>query len=479
MVLRKTKQKAMGNFPSSYPSDEERGSSSVQDDPKKKKFEANVNVDTSNTLSVVEEVVDVCKDFSGISQIKTLGKNTNSESGQVLGLLSGKKVFLKIFNDQALKKQGNGLLVEAAIYFCAIAKLIPRSCPFFIQPLAYQECDGFLNRLAKKSGDPYDISDRKEIEQILSRFDDGPMRIPKQDVPKYRQNLHPLTERSYIIINEQLNFNSAILPYDMTMHQWFQTAHSLESYKAIFFQVFWTLLCMEKIGLRHNDLHTGNIFVRKFPQKMKYSFVFYYSGNFKIINLESEYMILVFDFDRGTLVGITDNSSLDTLCKWGYGCQNDNYGYDVTRMVCYLEITLRYLNNQPNLYPNVAPNDTPVAKTLNFLKQFVMVNGQDLSSYRDPDTCAFYPKKSLKGNLTNTLQFKGQEIALQFDYTKILATDPFFESIRNDKKDLSQISESKTYSLPTEQIKSEIESCVRKNFPSILCYKSPPKDIIV
>lgn len=450
----------------------------LQPREKKQKFEAKIKVDDSspsNLLSVVEDVVDVCNDFGRASGVLSLDKKSQSSSSQVLSNLNGKKVFMKIFNDQSLKTEGNGLLVEAAIYFCAIAKLIPNHCPFFVQPLAYQECDGFLNRLAKKTEDPLDTSDRKQIESILSSFE-KPNMISKEDLPKYRQALHPPNERSYIIINEQLNVGSVDLPRDVTMYQWSQTIHTLDAYKAVFFQVFWTLLSMEIIGLKHNDLHTLNIFIRRLPKPVKYTFILPYQGKFNVINLETEYMILVYDFDRSTILGVTDNSVLKFLCNDGHGCQNGNFGYDLTRMVCYLEQQLKV---QKVNSPPFSSDNLTVSQVLKFLEQFDVVQGRNLSKLRD-GSCSFFSKSTLlqKDPSLKDSKFVGSEIQYDFDYGKILSEDPFFDSIRKDEKTLSEMIGTKTFILPTEKVKSEIESCIRKSFPSIV-YKPPSSQIMV
>jgi len=433
----------------------------IQDEnPKKQKFERQ-NIDPSNStlLNMVETTINLCTNFGELGGIRTLDKATESDSVQVLGIVNQKKVFLKIFNDQSLKKD-NSLLVEAAIYFCVIAKLIPKHCPFFIQPIAYQECDGFLNRLARESGNPLSTFNKTQIEKILSVFDDQTAKtLAKQDVPNYRQFIHSKLERSYIIINEQLNIGGPLLPYEVDMTSWFSFPQSLESYKQVLFQLIWTLWCMKIIRLRHNDLHTSNAYVRTLEKPKRYSFFYYYDGNFYDISFESKYEVLVFDFDRATIVGLTSNSGLQGLCNGGYGCESPNFGFDFAQVFCYIR-------RQVGKVYTVKFGDKAVYETFSFLTQFSIIQGEDLKNVF-AKFCTLPPKNILtQFPRLAKLEYVGNELKIEYDYGNILSKDPYFESLRVKKQKL--FDESVTFTLPDEAVKKDIEDSIRTNFSSIL-----------
>jgi hypothetical protein len=66
---------------------------------------------------------------------------------------------------------------------------------------------------------------------------------------------------------------------------------------AILVQIYWTLACFNRIGLRHNDLHTHNILIRKLSKPEDFSFQ--YQG--KIRTVTTPYIVKIYDFDRGSI----------------------------------------------------------------------------------------------------------------------------------------------------------------------------------
>lgn len=76
---------------------------------------------------------------------------------------------------------------------------------------------------------------------------------------------------------------------------------SREIHEHLTFQVLWTLECFNRIGLRHNDLHTGNILVMKHKRPKKTYRIFKYTeqGKTRIMYVPTtEYEVRIFDFDR-------------------------------------------------------------------------------------------------------------------------------------------------------------------------------------
>jgi len=44
-------------------------------------------------------------------------------------------------------------------------------------------------------------------------------------------------------------------------------------WSTVLFEVIWTLRCFKDVGLMHNDLHSGNVFVDELPQPIERYFV--------------------------------------------------------------------------------------------------------------------------------------------------------------------------------------------------------------
>jgi len=456
----------------------ELGTPGDKKEPKKPKLEINVQVknNKSDIIHIVEEVVDVCSNFDKLAYPDAIDKKSLSDSSQVLALLNDKRVFLKIFTQKSLKPY-NGLLVEAAIYFCAIAKLIKNYCPFFIKPISYQECDGFLYRLIEKEKkDPLITrEDEIAINKIIQTFDDDQVyKLQPNMVYEYRKKLHPFNERSYIIINEQLKTT------DLNFYKWFETFHSLELYQSFYFQLLWTLACFERIGLRHNDLHGQNIYIRRLNVPEIFPFTFVYQGELKIVYLKTNIKIIVNDFDRSTIVNVTNNTRLNSSCKTGFGCQTPNYGFDLVRIICYSREFLRKFK------PLATEQRTRLKTLLGFLKSLFTIQGKNFYDYKFGEACQIEPKDILIQNLIydgydkktfiDSLDFNDDgELIYDYDYIKILSTSSFFESIRSynpNPKDLEDfIPEERKgviYKLPDSSVKKEIDRSIIEKFPSIV-----------
>lgn len=460
---------------------------------KNKEIRENVQVrnDGKDLVSITEGIVNVCLNFKALSNPKAVSSTSRSKSSQVLGLLKGKNVFLKIFSQNSITN--NGPIVEGAIYVCAISKLIQKSCPFFIQPLAYQECDGFINRLIKKYYDSNDLDPKDILESIINKIEGSRLaNVSSSELQQTLLDIHPENERSYIIINEQLGET------DVTLSTWLETPHSLESYQAVYFEIFWTLLCMEKLGLRHNDLHTGNIYVRNLKEERVFPFRFKSNKKTYDVFLKTRYKVLIYDFDRSTIIGLTDNTFLQTLCDKGWGCQTENFGYDLTKLICYSYNKLLALSQSKQflelIFKNPQIGETysqGIAKTIEFISGFFNIQGKDFSKVSVPTSrygeyCVYPPKDVLlsilkiqkyPNSFVNDLKFLKNELVFDFDYAKILATNSFFESIRNFqiaglKNVVYDKTPTVTYSVPNDKLIKEIYTCIREQFPQIV-YRPP------
>lgn len=457
-------------------------------DTKRQKFETQVSVrsDKQDLVSLVEEIIDVCSNFGSLENPKAFSNRNASSSSQVLAMLQGKKVFLKIFTDTSMGKSDgilqNGLLVEAAIYFCGIAKLIPTCCPFFIKPIAYQECDGFVMRLKSliatkdKSLQPL----KTQAKKIIDRLDKDLTKMASETV-------HTEKERSYIVINEQF------LEEDVPMDEWLKTPRDLASYQAVYFEILWTLLCLEKVGIKHNDFHLQNIYIRTLENSRLFPFFFNFNNQARTVYLETKLQVLIFDFDQSTIPGLTNNASVQRQAEFGFRTQEANFGYDLTRLVCFSRINLTKTmkeNTKALGKKNITNPDTlriqetnkAIDSTLKFLDQFYVIQGKDFSGFKEDKKsfggfCILPPKKVLLTNLKEQgypqnfisgLEFVGEELKYDYNYARILSTDNFFEPIRSLKMQSLKPLDSPTYSLPSEEIKNDIYSCIRKSFPQVL-----------
>lgn len=120
--------------------------------------------------------------------------------------------------------------------------------------------------------------------------------------------------------------------------------HEKIDFNAILFQVVWTLMCFKEVGLMHNDLHTGNVFLTILPQKQV--FVYYLSQNETYL-LETDMFVQIYDFDNGAKIAkpndpkfalAIQNSSLElrNMCGDFHMCNKYEEKYDITRFLFYM-----------------------------------------------------------------------------------------------------------------------------------------------
>jgi hypothetical protein len=127
----------------------------------------------------------------------------------------------------------------------------------------------------------------------------------------------------------------------MTLTMWLQMGRSERDILSIMFQVVYTLMCFANVRLRHNDLHFGNIFVEEVPDNKTITMYFNMGGN-KYIELNTKFIVKIYDFDRGSCVhpAVPRNLFLDFggggMCKNFGVCNIPNNKYDLFTFIYVL-----------------------------------------------------------------------------------------------------------------------------------------------
>lgn len=94
---------------------------------------------------------------------------------------------------------------------------------------------------------------------------------------------------------------------------------------SIIIQVLWTLACFDELGVRHNDLHSGNIWVETANE----GDALYFFSKDDYIELPCDFLVKIFDFDRASTYGP------ETLMgPVGNGMLHDNPKYCATNGMC-------------------------------------------------------------------------------------------------------------------------------------------------
>ena len=114
-----------------------------------------------------------------------------------------------------------------------------------------------------------------------------------------------------------------------SLRQWLQTNRSNAELKSVLFQIIYTAECIYRAGIRHNDLHVGNIFIDTTYQKT----ISYILDSNTVVNVPTNTcFVKIFDFDNAC--SITNKSFYNYKLKryryWEqYGMSNtDNPKYD-------------------------------------------------------------------------------------------------------------------------------------------------------
>lgn len=210
-------------------------------------------------------------------QIKTnnITEITNTKNiNNVMNCGGSDTIIFRIGNDIVKYPQDtNGSKREMAIY----SKLIPfikKATPFVIggkqKIINLKLILDYVNTL--KSGN-------KQIEKIKRAIPLNKNLKQKLVVTEYKKGVEPL--HSFLERTSELDES----------HQ-----------QGIFFQIVWTLYIFSLVGLRHLDLHTNNILIRKQTdkelEKFKTTFIMHNNTILKFPKEWFRYHIYIFDYDR-------------------------------------------------------------------------------------------------------------------------------------------------------------------------------------
>lgn len=263
---------------------------------------------------VVEKLKHESCDISSIIEdIKIIPKNSSSNSIIVFG---------KIKTDLKLETNDRNIVIK--ISFNPISKL---NNSLIVEQQIYKN---IITNLVNNKHTPNLISYLGDIFCTSNSF-----KIPESEVDNLKDSLqetdsefYDMTKYNLLILEKALN--------EKTLVQWFDDHHTSEEVLSVILQILYTLVCFNNIGLIHNDLHPGNIFVedtgRKIPIYLKYD-----EG--KYIKLETRYIPKIYDFDRGSIIhpAVNLNTELDIFfCNKFKTCNIQNEKFDMFQFVAIL-----------------------------------------------------------------------------------------------------------------------------------------------
>ena len=265
------------------------------------------------------ECCDFYKDLTNVHVIRK-DESTASASSIILADLMSQQVVIKAFVDPV---GGNGLFYEAFVYQKCVRSLLDNHfTPNLVEPIAYVRCKDIL------------------LKWLLSMRDENHDNFIDSVVNSFRElRIYPTTEQldamtiNLIITKRKANIN---------LEEWLHEDRPWSVILCIVFQVLFTLECFNLVGLRHNDLHLGNILVQDLMEGnesgpiplTKYEF------DGKIYYVPSRYRVLIYDFDRSSLTrgGAPKNNFLEqSLCKRVGECNGPSIFYDLFKFLTIMQ----------------------------------------------------------------------------------------------------------------------------------------------
>lgn len=207
-----------------------------------------------------------------------------SASLQVLGDSMIKEkigLFIKIYDNAfALDpKKTNNLLVEELIFEDGINAL-QTATPHIVQFFGSKQCDRTMKEMIKMFQD-----DQSEISELMREIQAG--------------------GKASLIVTEKLD-SSEWIPFSKigdviktkTENQKLQIAN------AILFQLFWTLMCLNKMGINHNDLHGNNFWIKFLPENEIKTIDYVLEDDDTYFTRKDPVLVKIIDFDQATWVDV-------------------------------------------------------------------------------------------------------------------------------------------------------------------------------
>jgi len=189
-----------------------------------------------------------------------------------------KRIALKVFfnNTKAGRSYDNSLPLEKNIYKHLLA------------PLSTQQHTPNILKYFGSFSEPF-IEFRGTLTKCRSELDELQQQVAKKEERDRKHHDVQIRDISKLTI---LGLEYCAAP---TLRQWLQTEHSEQELNSALFQIIYTAECLYRIGIRHNDLHVGNILISPSKQQETYFRI----NTSQIIAVPTKTsLVKIYDFDN-------------------------------------------------------------------------------------------------------------------------------------------------------------------------------------
>jgi hypothetical protein len=143
-------------------------------------------------------------------------------------------------------------------------------------------------------------------------------------------------KRTTVLLLEEIKY--------LTLSKYIFNKSSLdvEEFLSLIFQIYYTLLCFNRVLLRHNDIHLDNILIEELPEKMS---IYFEVPKIGIVKIKTKFLVKIYDYDRSSAINskVERNSLLDFLvCELVGTCNKFNPKFDTFKITMDLKHILSF-----------------------------------------------------------------------------------------------------------------------------------------
>lgn len=302
--------------------------------------------------------------------LKVLQKDSRSASQTVIALgrlsITGAEVMAKI-SFEHLPSPGvprdNSLEVEYQIYRITNSLFLNDNTPHTMLMLGRLTCFNFTEEMKKslQNDSPAHIRAIEDTLKILEKRS------------KRSQSLYDLNKAQILLMerggcdkndcrsSDSRVSGSSLFEFLSEIQQQSNPCSWKYCLQPIIFQLVWTLACYRRVGIAHNDLHLGNIWIDTYPKPR--TFIYTMSENVRGEQkhrtwvIKGRHVLKLFDFDRGskraTSVDSTqlrNNKLTDAVCKRSFSCNEGNDLMDFFSSLHRIWTLIKYMYPQSQLF---------------------------------------------------------------------------------------------------------------------------------
>lgn len=266
-------------------------------------------LDTLNKTSASASDVFFAKLNDSAVSIKVAYKTLNAKLAKD-NSLPIERVNYRLMNNLLVNHWSPHVIAYVGSFGCSTEtamKKLPRNIADHINETLPTEAQ-LKNKIAKlKRTQNLDTQDLEVYEDLLanSQFD----RVKRNSLIteiaelKRKQNLDKRKLEEYedlltkLPLFDRKNIDFLITERAQTktmLYDWLQENHSYDENMNVIFQLLYTFEVFNRIGFRHNDAHTSNIFVEEHSQPQTFD----YNVDGVNFTLKTKYFVKIFDFDK-------------------------------------------------------------------------------------------------------------------------------------------------------------------------------------